>query len=180
VIDDAKTYIQQKASQVKDAAIVLDVDETSLSNWLEIETDDFAFLPSGTCTLDTGDACGDMQWELSARAEALPATLDLFITAKSLQIAIFFITGRLNRPDLQDATVKNLKQAGYDGWERLFMRPISPPGASVSEYKTRTRIYIQDDLHYHIIANVGDQESDLRGGYADKPFKVPNPFYYLP
>jgi hypothetical protein len=60
------------------------------------------------------------------------------------------------------------------------MRPISAPGASVSEYKTRSRKHVQDDLHYHIIANVGDQQSDLIGGYADQPFKVPNPFYFIP
>lgn len=53
-------------------------------------------------------------------------------------------------------------------------------GASVSEYKRRSRKYIQDDLHYHIVANVGDQQSDLTGGYADQDFKVPNPFYFIP
>ena len=30
---------------------------------------------------------------------------------------------------------------------------------------------------YTIIANLGDQESDLAGGYAEKTFKLPNPFY---
>ncbi|MGB6550988.1 MAG: HAD family acid phosphatase [Xanthobacteraceae bacterium] len=30
-----------------------------------------------------------------------------------------------------------------------------------------------------MIANVGDQESDLSGGYAEKTFKLPNPFYYI-
>ena len=28
--------------------------------------------------------------------------------------------------------------------------------------------------------NVGDQFSDLQGGYADKALKLPNPTYYLP
>jgi len=28
-----------------------------------------------------------------------------------------------------------------------------------------------------IIANIGDQESDLAGGFAEKTFKLPNPFY---
>jgi len=27
---------------------------------------------------------------------------------------------------------------------------------------------------------MGDQESDLRGGYAEKTFKLPNPVYFLP
>jgi hypothetical protein len=31
-----------------------------------------------------------------------------------------------------------------------------------------------------IIANVGDQWSDLAGGHAAMDFKVPNPFYFIP
>jgi len=30
---------------------------------------------------------------------------------------------------------------------------------------------------YVIVANVGDQNSDLVGGYCRKFFKLPNPFY---
>jgi hypothetical protein len=28
--------------------------------------------------------------------------------------------------------------------------------------------------------NVGDQQSDLDGGFAEKAFRVPNPFYFIP
>ena len=31
-----------------------------------------------------------------------------------------------------------------------------------------------------IVANFGDQFSDLIGGYADRTVKLPNPTYYLP
>ena len=33
---------------------------------------------------------------------------------------------------------------------------------------------------FTIIANVGDQPSDLAGGYAERTFLVPNPFYRIP
>ena len=33
---------------------------------------------------------------------------------------------------------------------------------------------------FTIILSVGDQESDLKGGYAERTFKLPNPVYYLP
>jgi HAD superfamily, subfamily IIIB (Acid phosphatase) len=46
-------------------------------------------------------------------------------------------------------------------------------------YKSGTRAYIES-LGYEIVANFGDQYSDLEGGYADKAFKMPNPNYYLP
>lgn len=176
---EARAYVEARAHEVERPALVLDIDETSLSNWLEIEQDDFAYIPGGACTLQPGVACGDLDWELSARAEALKPTLDLFNTAKNLGVAVFFITGRPERPDLRAATVKNLKQAGYDGWQDLIMRPISSAG-SVSDYKSGARKTIQDDRHYTIIVNVGDQASDLRGGYAEKTFKLPNPFYFIP
>ena len=31
-----------------------------------------------------------------------------------------------------------------------------------------------------LLARMGDQFSDLEGGFADKTFKMPNPNYYLP
>ncbi len=47
------------------------------------------------------------------------------------------------------------------------------------QYKSGTRAYIES-LGYDIVANFGDQFSDLIGGFADKTFKMPNPNYYLP
>jgi hypothetical protein len=47
------------------------------------------------------------------------------------------------------------------------------------QYKSGTRAYIES-LGYEIVANFGDQYSDLIGGYAEKTFKLPNPNYYLP
>ena len=48
------------------------------------------------------------------------------------------------------------------------------------EYKAGTRKHIEQDLGYDIVLNVGDQCSDLQGGYADHGLKLPNPTYYLP
>jgi acid phosphatase len=33
---------------------------------------------------------------------------------------------------------------------------------------------------YTVLASVGDQPSDLAGGYAERSFLMPNPFYRLP
>ena len=46
-------------------------------------------------------------------------------------------------------------------------------------YKSGTRAYIEAQ-GYDIVADFGDQFSDLEGGFADKTFKMPNPNYYLP
>jgi hypothetical protein len=48
---------------------------------------------------------------------------------------------------------------------------------NVQAFKTSKRAVISKD--YTIIANIGDQRSDLDGGYAERTWKVPNPFYYI-
>jgi hypothetical protein len=42
------------------------------------------------------------------------------------------------------------------------------------------RKHVEKDLGYDIVANFGDQFSDLVGGHADRQVKLPNPTYYLP
>ena len=51
---------------------------------------------------------------------------------------------------------------------------------STIDYKASTRKHVQDDMGLHIIANFGDQFSDLIGGSSDRVVKLPNPTYYLP
>ena len=51
---------------------------------------------------------------------------------------------------------------------------------STIDYKASTRKYVQDELGLHIVANFGDQYSDLIGGSSDRAVKLPNPTYYLP
>jgi predicted secreted acid phosphatase len=177
-VAEAKAYVQRRAPEVEHPALVLDIDETSLSNWLEIEQDDFAYIPGGPCTLQPGAPCGDQRWELSARSEALKPTLELFNAAKSWGVTVFFITGRADRFDLRAATAKNLSLAGYEGWKELIMRPISSAG-SVADYKSSARKSIEAQ-GYRVIANVGDQQSDLDGGVAERAYRVPNPFYFIP
>ena len=43
-------------------------------------------------------------------------------------------------------------------------------------FKTAARARIEGEGRV-IIANIGDQESDFDGGYSEKIFKLPNPFY---
>jgi hypothetical protein len=45
-------------------------------------------------------------------------------------------------------------------------------------FKIDTRRKLEQD-GYVIIANIGDQNSDLVGGYAERFFKLPNPFYLM-
>ena len=62
-----------------------------------------------------------------------------------------------------------------------FCGPAIDAGTSCAtiQYKSGTRAYIES-LGYEIVANFGDQYSDLKGGFADRTFKMPNPNYFLP
>jgi hypothetical protein len=51
----------------------------------------------------------------------------------------------------------------------------------VQQYKTDERIAVEKEPEgYTIIANVGDQMSDINGDHGGCTFKVPNPFYFIP
>jgi acid phosphatase len=174
----ARDWVDRRAGHVKKPALVLDIDETSLSNWKEIYQNDFGYIVTGACDFSKGSACGAMAWERSAAAEAIKPTLALFNAAKAEHVTVFFITGRSEGPDERNATEKNLESVGYDGWQRLYMRTREFDGPSVAPFKTWARRDIAAQ-GYVIIANVGDQWSDLEGGYAERRFKLPNPFYYV-
>ena len=53
------------------------------------------------------------------------------------------------------------------------------PVCTTTQYKSLTRQHIES-LGYDIVANFGDQFSDLKGGFSDATFKIPNPMYFLP
>lgn len=168
----AEVYISQRISQNRHhrhpekLAIVLDVDETSLTNYHQIHQDHFAF-----------DRERMEQYQLRAVAPPIPPVLRLYRQARSAGVSVFFVTGR---PQSEcPATSKNLQRAGYHRWTALFCRATHDRARSAIPYKKEVRKVITD-RGYHIIASIGDQWSDLRGGYTEKGFKLPNPYYHIP
>lgn len=176
---EARVYVETRFGAVSKPAIILDIDETSLSNWPAIAADDFGIIWDGKCDNLPKGPCGGIAWLLLAKAPVLAPTLELFKAATSKGIAVFFITNRNGDPDMRTATEKNLRDVGYDGWTELIMKPDGSHTASAADYKAPERAKIAA-RGFTIIANVGDQESDLDGGYAERTFRVPNPFYYVP
>ena len=55
---EARAFVTQQAREVDNPAIVLDIDETSLSNWEQIIHNDYGYVPSGACDLKAASACG--------------------------------------------------------------------------------------------------------------------------
>ena len=72
----------------------------------------------------------------------------------------------------------NLRAVGYRGWAGLMMRPAGDK-RTVADYKSGERAKIEA-RGYMIIANMGDQPSDLAGGYVERTFLLPDPFYRIP
>ena len=94
VLGAARAYVEARAAQVAKPALVLDIDETSLSN-LPIELiDDFAFINGIPCKPMLTGPCGFDSWVALAEAKAIDGTLALFNAAKAQNVAVFFITGR--------------------------------------------------------------------------------------
>ena len=148
----------------KKLAIVFDIDETSLSNLSAIEADNFTF--GSASQAEATDEIG----------KAIQPTLDVYNAAKARGITPFFITGRGEASRAH--TESNLQREGYRGWKQLYLKPAGSTLTTVA-YKTGAREDIESQ-GYKIIANVGDQYSDLAGGHARVAYKLPNPFYFLP
>jgi HAD superfamily, subfamily IIIB (Acid phosphatase) len=179
-LNDAKAFVEERSARAapdETLAIVLDIDETSVSNWVNLVTDDFGFFQLGECKLQPKEPCGFDHWISDHDPEPITPTLELFAMAKAKGLKVFFISAR--REEQRADTVRNLTAVGYKDWDDLILKQPGDPKA-VAEYKTKTRAAIEDKQKVKIIANVGDQHSDLSGGHAERIFKVPNPFYYVP
>ena len=215
-------------AKVRNRAIVLDVDDTTLTTWNYELFSNWDFNPTTNANfvgLTGATFTGNM-------FPATPGMIDLVSRAKALGYAVFWITGR---GDSQHAaTIANLVNdaaagfpnidtvtysgktvpeidagyatatpidTGHGGFtDGLFTKPPvgsypayldtpefcgpfihATPAASCPtiQYKSGTRAYIESQ-GYTIVADFGDQFSDLEGGFADKVFKMPNPNYFLP
>lgn len=178
VLDDALGYVMSRADKVERPAVVLDIDETSLSNWANIAADDFGFIGAGECSMVPKFPCGFPAWINRAEAKAIDPTLKFFDAVRAKHIAVFFITGR--RDSQRKVTILNLHREGYQDWADLMTRPDDDKSDTIVPFKSGGRARIESgDKPYHIIATIGDQQSDLDGGHAECGFKIPNPFYFI-
>jgi predicted secreted acid phosphatase len=175
VAAQAINWIGTQAPTTPRAAVVFDIDETALSNWEVIKANDFGRFINGPCNLP--DACAWRAWDLTAQSTVIQPTLDTYNMAKSLGAAVFFITGR--DEGQRAATERNLKSAGYTGYTRLIMAPQGVQFASAADFKAPQRAAIETE-GYTIVANIGDQPSDLAGGHSEQTFLLPDPFYRIP
>ncbi|GAA1048010.1 HAD family acid phosphatase [Arthrobacter russicus] len=143
-LDYVQNRVANKASGEK-LAVVFDIDDTSLAT-------DFA--------------------KDKSNIPAIGSSLALAKKADSLGVKVFFVSNRLYDGDRTSntSTKQALSKVGYPVFEIYHQSGERYP---VQQFKTASRQDIED-RGYTIIANTGNRQTDLDGGYAEKTYKLPD------
>ncbi|MFD9793126.1 HAD family acid phosphatase [Streptomyces sp. NPDC059070] len=147
VVDVARPYLKERLAASpagEKPAIVLDIDNTSL------ETDFHYF------------------WTFPT--PAIKSMRDMVREASAQGVAVFFVTARPGI--IESLTAYNLKAVGYPV-TGLYVRDLPDLFHEVSTYKTEKRAEIEA-RGYTIVANFGNNTTDLVGGHAERTFKLPD------
>jgi len=166
IAEAARLDIEKRAARRRPGerlAVVFDVDETLISNLPHMRAMDFGYIPHAW------DA-----WVAAAEAPAIEPVRAVYRTARRLDVAVFLITGR-GESD-RAATERNLRAIGCDDQAELICKIDADETNAQFKTEARRRIAARG---YTIIANIGDQWSDLDGGGAEKTYKLPDPFYIM-
>ena len=168
VYTQARSFIEENMKEGVKYAVVMDIDETTLSNMEYEERYQYGF------SMKTWN-----EWIQEEKAKAIPAAKEFYDWGISKGITFFFVTGRKQYADSLEAdpTVKNMHTEGFTKYGKLYLKP-SVKGLETVVYKAGARKEITEQ-GYVILASIGDQFSDLKGGYAASVWKIPNPMYFV-
>jgi len=108
---------------------------------------------------------------------SLKPVLDFYTYCQNRDIPCYIITSR--REKYRDSTVQCLSFAGYNNY-KLILRQNKENDIykTIQEFKIAQRKYIYSD-NKRILINIGDQQTDLNGGYSENIIKLSNPFYLI-
>jgi predicted secreted acid phosphatase len=117
--------------------------------------------------LDIDNTALEAAYAPSLVVPATPPVLTLAQLAAKEGAAVFFVTAR---PDfLRGWTAFNLSNVGYPSAGLYLKSGFVSDEAS----KTAARTAIEK-LGYTIVANIGNNDTDLAGGHAERTFKLPD------
>lgn len=163
VARDAKAWVEARAAKGGSRlTVIFDLDETLLFNWPLISAMDFGYVP--------------VEWDRwvdEAKAPAIEPVREVYLSARRLGVEVIFVTGRPE--STRASTERNLRAIDCADFAALICRSPGDQRTS-AEFKTAARQALIAE-HRTIIANIGDQVSDLVGGAAERTFKLPNAFY---
>ncbi len=176
IMEQAKAYLEHYLAEHKNhiasekPAIVLDIDDTSVSNYFSILKDNFR---------NTDDLV-ELRYR-AAKQVVIDPVLRFSQKAVDQGVSLFFITARKPqdkeiKENIYSYTLQTLEQTGYKNWTELFIPEEKDMELSSAQFKINRRKNITDK-GYKIIVNIGDQLSDLEGGYSERTYKLPNYLY---
>ena len=175
-----KTRCTNQAALGNRPAVVFDADDTTLWTY-DMEDAAMAF---------NFDPALQDEWVQGKKFIPVPGMKRVVKAAKSGGCKVIGLTGR--GADQRKATLQNLRKYYGDAFRSKYYFTKWADGKQPAyitcevedectrvEFKSQTREHAEEKFGVKIIANFGDQFSDLLGGNG-KPVKLPNPTYYLP
>jgi acid phosphatase len=164
IISNAENEID-KLNLNANSAVVFDVDETSLSNYQNIKEIYFGY-----------DPVKWDNWIMEAKAPAIPEVKNFYNYVIKKNIKVIFLSSR--KISQYNATYHNLKNAGYTTFDTLILKDSTYSGFSSLAFKSAQRELLSKK-GYVIIADIGDQKSDLEGKFHGLQIKLPNYIYII-
>lgn len=177
VVQQAEEFLAKRAAvPSSNLAVVLDIDETALSNWPAYKLNNYSRILHGPCDLHEGP-CGIFAYQAMGVSPAIEPTRELARTANRLGLKVYFLSGRDER--MRASTVRNLRDAGF-AFDGVILYPdVEERLPSAARFKAAERARLEAS-GLKIVLCMGDQWSDLSGGHCERTFKLPNPVYFLP
>lgn len=163
-INDVYQYIHVLDKNKSQLMLVFDIDDTVLSNKEFINFHGEFSIPSINAN------------HHRANLIQMKESHELYRWAINNNIKVTFMTYRCESARL--STMKNLYEQGYRYWDQLilFQEPCHYHEISAMRYKSNERKKLSEQ-GYYIVASIGDQISDLQGGFADLQIKLDDPGY---
>src|SRR4051812_6025749 len=149
VAQEANQWVKERAARGgAKLTVVFDLDETLFMNWREMSQ------------VDLGDVSAEWEkWVEAADAPPIESVREVYRTARRLGLDVVFITGRPER--VRSSTERNLRRIDCPEFALMICKPNGDRGTSAA-FKTAARQKLAAEGRI-IIANIGDQESDLVG-----------------
>jgi acid phosphatase len=164
-------------SDGKPAAVILDLDETSLDNT--------PFEARMVHSRRTYDADAWKQWVSESAAGATPAAAEFLTYARSRGVTLFYITNR--KADEKEATRRNLEKLGYPVTDETLLTRVdtSDKGPRRDSVASRYRVLLLlgDDLNDFVSAagkSRAERDAlarDNAAKWGTSWFILPNPMY---
>jgi 5'-nucleotidase (lipoprotein e(P4) family) len=164
IVNDAIDHLSNQELN-ESSTVVLDIDETVLSNYNHTKEIGFGF------RIDIWN-----EWLNQGNAQVVPQMKRFYDYLISKKIKIVFLTGRYEAT--RESTIRNLTNQGFTQFDTLITRSLSEEKLPAAKFKEGKRIELSEK-GYNIIMCVGDQMSDLEGKYVGYKVKLPNYLYKL-